>query len=71
MRRQFWHVLNFSHPDRLGDRTLPLIPTIAAVSFKCLANAGKIEGNVLWFSIYAYFEPDKYVDVDQYLAGVP
>jgi|TARA_R100000322_G_scaffold160665_1_gene122273 hypothetical protein len=48
-----------------------LIPTIAAVSFKCLANAGKIEGNVLWFSIYAYFEPDKYVDVDQYLAGVP
>jgi hypothetical protein len=46
-----------------------LFSTIAAVSFKCLANAGKIEGNVLWFSIYAYIGAEEYVDLDQYLAG--
>jgi len=26
---------------------------------------------VLWFSIYAYMRSDKYVDLDQYLAGGP
>jgi len=25
----------------------------------------------LWFSIYAYIWSDKYVDLDQYLAGMP
>jgi hypothetical protein len=49
----------------------PFVLTIAAVSIKYLANAGKIERNVSRFSIFACRRSGLEVDLDQYPETAP